>query len=220
MEGKRFSLSSTLQGQRGTRLCLWRVKDPAALCSLLQLIWEEKLTPAPAKPHASGSYLRSTSQNIFSCGLMRLVASLSATDGNLEPPVYTQCGSGSWWVQDPGRRAGGTITGATAHHCHLHVLNTEHTVLIIRETHLVSSSEFWQRLEEVFTWVKVGIPQCQILQSTQVKVLKGSQQTAAKITIVWRWKWVLCLWAVVEDDDTLMILSHTVSIITCVKVSK
>lgn len=69
-----------------------------AQLSLLQLIWEEKHTPAPAKPHAWGSYLGSASQNIFSCGLMCSVASLSGTDGNLMSHLFTLCAV----VLDPG----------------------------------------------------------------------------------------------------------------------
>lgn len=161
MKGKRFSLFSTFHRQRRISLCvcessgLWRVKDPATLCSLLHLIWEEKLTPAPAKPHASGSYLRSTSQNIFSCGLMCLVASLSATDGNLEPPVYTHCGSGSWWVQDPGKGEGGRIAWATQGPPHTAVTcnYTTHSIYIYIYIHKIYTTNHQADRSGLVIWV-------------------------------------------------------------------
>lgn len=74
-------------------------------CALCCTLSGRRSSPAPTKPHAWGSYLRSASQNIFSCGFVRSVASLSASDGNLMSHLFTLCcGSASRWVRDTGRR--------------------------------------------------------------------------------------------------------------------
>lgn len=60
-----------------------------ALSSLCSLSGRRNTPPPPPKPHGWGSYLRSASQNIFSCGFMSLVESLWQWWESDEPPVYT-----------------------------------------------------------------------------------------------------------------------------------
>lgn len=71
--------------EKELKMLLWRKQTLTALL----LSRRRNTPPPPPKPHASGSYLSSTSQNIFSCGFMRLVASLSAADGNPMSRLFT-----------------------------------------------------------------------------------------------------------------------------------